>query len=107
MSREFYDVTVAREDDSTYIEIVRAFSEEDAIRLATDIISVRHRALKGIPWQRKGRQYMSAAEFIINNKIDLFTEKRKVVSKNGNILVETSDYWVFMGSDGHLERVYL
>lgn len=50
---------------------------------------------------------MSAAEFIVKNNIDLFNEHGNVSDEEGNFLIETPDYWVFRGSDGHLERVYL
>lgn len=50
---------------------------------------------------------MSAAEFIVKNKIDLFNEHGKIEDENGNTLVESPDFWIFHSSDGHTERVYL
>ncbi len=50
---------------------------------------------------------MSAAEFIINNKIDLFKEHGRIEDKIGNTLVENPDCWMFYGNDGHSEKVYL
>lgn len=50
---------------------------------------------------------MSAAEFIVKNKIDLFNEHGRIEDGNGNALVENPDFWTFHSSDGHTERVYL
>lgn len=50
---------------------------------------------------------MSAAEFIVNNKIDLHNSHGSVSDGSGNILMEGSEFWLFRSSDGHTERVYL
>lgn len=50
---------------------------------------------------------MSAAEFIVKNKIDLYSSHGSVADGTGNILMEGSDFWLFHSSDGHTERVYL
>lgn len=50
---------------------------------------------------------MSAAEFIVKNKIDLFNEHGSISDGTGNILMQGSDFWLFQSSDGHTEKVYL
>lgn len=50
---------------------------------------------------------MSAAEFIIKNKIDLFNAHGNLSDTQGNMLIETPIFWVFVANDGHFEKVYL
>lgn len=50
---------------------------------------------------------MSAAEFIVKNKIDLFNAHGSISDGAGNIIMEGSNFWLFRGSDGHTEKVYL
>ncbi len=50
---------------------------------------------------------MTAAEFIVKNKIDLYSIHGNIGDYEGNILIEESDFWIFWSSDGHIEKVYL
>lgn len=45
MKKDFFNVTVQRQDGSTFIEVVRAVSAEDAIRIARDRVSMKHRVV--------------------------------------------------------------
>lgn len=45
MKKEFFDVTVQRQDGSTFIEVVMAASAEDAIRIAIDRVSMKHKVV--------------------------------------------------------------
>lgn len=50
---------------------------------------------------------MTAAEFIIKHKVDLYSVHGEVRDHAGNMLIEKPDFWIFLSSDGHMETVYL
>ena len=50
MKKEWFDVTVEREDGSTYIEIVQAVGSEEAMQIARDNVSIRHKILNATVW---------------------------------------------------------